>query len=192
MTLYVVRHGRTTANASGLLLGRADPELDDVGRHQADQIAAVLPSDVVVYSSPLLRTMQTAAAVSNEVEVEERLIELDYGSWDLKPLSDVPAESWAAWRADPNFRPPGGETLAELAERVGAFLDEVSELAVGRNVAVVTHVSPIKAAVAWALGVGVEVSWRSMVGQASISRIEVSSRGPSLHAFNDTHHLTRP
>lgn len=189
MTLHIVRHGRTTANASGLLLGRADPELDDVGRRQADQIAAVLPQGLIVYSSPLQRTMQTAKAISSDIEVEERLIELDYGHWDLTPLSEVPAESWAAWRADPDFRPPGGETLRELAKRVGAFLDEVSETATGHDVAVVTHVSPIKAAVAWALGVGVEVSWRSMVGQASISRIEVSSRGPSLHAFNDTHHL---
>ncbi len=73
--------------------------------------------------------------------------------------------------------------------RVSSVLDDLAPLAIERNVAVVTHVSPIKAAMAWALGVGIEVSWRSMVGQASITRIEISSRGPSLHAFNDTHHL---
>ncbi len=189
MTLYVVRHGRTTANASGLLLGRADPELDDVGLRQARQIAAALPDGLRVYSSPLTRTRQTAAAASNDVLIDERLIELDYGDFDLKPMADISAETWAQWRGDANFRPPNGETLNELAHRVGSLLDELSPLAAERDVAVVTHVSPIKAAMAWALGVGIGVSWRSMVGQASITRIEISSRGPSLHAFNDTHHL---
>ncbi|MEZ5378947.1 MAG: histidine phosphatase family protein [Acidimicrobiales bacterium] len=184
-----MRHGRTTANASGLLLGRADPELDDVGREQAACIGAALPAGITVYSSPLTRTRQTAAAIADDVTIDERLIELDYGDFDLRPLAEITPETWAAWRADPNFRPPNGETLVELATRVGELLDELAPLAAQRDVAVVTHVSPIKAAMAWALGVGIEVSWRSMVAQASISRIEVSSRGPSLHAFNDTHHL---
>ncbi len=189
MTLFVIRHGRTTANASGLLLGRADPELDDVGRRQAQQIAHALPNDVEVYSSPLRRTMQTAAAISDDVTVDDRLIELDYGAFDLQPMGDIEPEVWAQWRSDPGFRPPEGETLLELADRVGALFDELSPSLAQRNIAVVTHVSPIKAAMAWALGVGIEVSWRSMVGQASITRIEVSAHGPSLHAFNDTHHL---
>lgn len=189
MTLYVVRHGRTTANASGLLLGRADPELDETGRVQARQIAQALPDDLTVYSSPLTRTRQTAAAISGEVSIEDRLIELDYGDFDLQPLADVAPEIWAEWRSNPDFRPPGGETLVELSRRVGSFLDELTPIAVERDVAIVTHVSPIKAAMAWALGVGVEISWRAMVGQASITRIEITQRGPSLHAFNDTHHL---
>lgn len=189
MTLYVVRHGRTTANASGLLLGRADPELDDVGRRQAEQIAQVLPDGIEVYSSPLARTRQTAAAISHDLTLDDRLLELDYGEFDLRPTSDIPPQVWAEWRTNPDFRPPGGETLVEMATRVGALLDEIASSAADHDVAVVTHVSPIKAAMAWALGVGIEVSWRSMVSQASICRIEVSSRGPSLHAFNDTHHL---
>ncbi|MEM9615332.1 MAG: histidine phosphatase family protein [Actinomycetota bacterium] len=198
MTLYVVRHGRTEANAGGLLLGRADPDLDDVGRDQVVRIAdAVGPVDRVV-SSPLARCRQTAEAIAGgggvrgdgvEVEVDERLIELDYGEFDLRPLSEIPAEVWAAWRADVDFRPPGGETLVELGARVFAVLDEVSGSATEGDVAVVTHVSPIKASLAWALGVGMEISWRSFVAQASITRIGVTERGPSLRVFNDESHL---
>jgi len=62
MTIYVCRHGRAEANASGLLLGRADPPLDAVGRQQAEAIAAVLPAEAAVYSSPLRRCRETAAA----------------------------------------------------------------------------------------------------------------------------------
>ena len=61
--LYVVRHGRTAANASGLLLGHLDPDLDDLGVRQARLLAAALgPVDRVV-SSPLARTRQTAEAL---------------------------------------------------------------------------------------------------------------------------------
>lgn len=190
MTIWVVRHGRTEANASGLLLGRANPDLDDVGRTQAAQIAAVIPSDARVISSPLNRTHQTAMAIRRDAETDERLLELDYGEFDLTPAKDIPPETWAAWRADPGFRPPGGETFLELADRVGGLLNELADEARESDVVVVTHVSPIKAAVAWALGVGIEISWRTFVAQASISTIAVSERGASLHSFNDQSHLT--
>lgn len=189
MTMYVVRHGRTAANAGGLLLGRADPRLDDVGRRQAEQIAEAIGSVDRVISSPLRRSMETAEAMLAGPEIDDRLVELDYGDFDLRPLADVPAETWAQWRSDSDFRPPGGETLVELGERVWEVLDELSVAAASGDVVVVTHVSPVKAALAWALGVGIEVSWRSFVAQASITRIGVSDRGPSLLEFNRESHL---
>lgn len=191
MEVYVARHGRTEANAGGLLLGRADPDLDAEGVEQARRLAAAVPPDVLVVSSPLQRCVATAAACATDVALDERFLELDYGELDLTPVSEVPAATWAAWRADPHFRPPGGETLAELADRVAAGLEHwVAEAtAAGRDLLVVTHVSPIKAAVAWALGVGIGISWRTYVAQASVTRIAVSERGPSLHAFNDVSHL---
>lgn len=192
MTLYVCRHGRTEANASGLLLGRADPELDEIGRAQAAAMAEALPTPALVVSSPLARCRQTAAAFGAEtgVDIDERLVELDYGEYDLVPLRDIPAEVWQRWRADPWFRPPGGEALAELAERVGAALDDLQGRAEGDDVVVVTHVSPIKAALAWALGATIDVSWRSHVAQAAVMTIGITPNGPSLRSFNDVAHLS--
>ena len=195
MTLYVCRHGRTEANASGLLLGRADPDLDPIGRAQAAAMAAALPTPAVVLTSPLERCRQTAAAFASrngagvEVEVDERLVELDYGDYDLVPLKDIPPDVWRQWREDPDFRPPGGETLQELAVRVSAALDGLAGRAVEEDVVVVSHVSPIKAALAWALGVGIGVSWRSFVAQASVTEIGMSPTGPSLRMFNGVAHL---
>jgi broad specificity phosphatase PhoE len=190
--IHVVRHGRTAANAGGLLLGRADPPLDPEGIEQARAALGVLPADALVVSSPLQRCSATAAALGGDYVVDDRFIELDYGDWDLTPLSEVPPELWASWRADPHFRPSGGETLAELADRVTAGLEHWVGETGGRDLVVVTHVSPIKAALAWALGVGVEISWRAFVAQASITRIALTGRGPSLHAFNDVSHLVAP
>ena len=111
--IIVVRHGQTAANAQGLLLGRLDVDLDDVGRAQAVALAAALPDPDLVVTSPLARTRQTAAAFGGDVELEvdERWIEMDYGDFDGRPVADVPNETWARWRADVDFAPPGGESL---------------------------------------------------------------------------------
>lgn len=189
MSLYICRHGRTEANASGLLLGRADPELDSVGQAQAAAMVDAVPNVELVISSPLARCRQTAEAFGLPVQTDPRLVELDYGEFDLKPLSDVPPEIWEQWRSDSDFRPPGGETLNELGIRVHEALEELANEAIARDVVVVTHVSPIKAAVAWALQCSMHISWRCFVTQASITEIGVTRNGPSLRLFNGVGHL---
>jgi len=197
--LIVVRHGRTVSNASGLLLGRADPDLDEVGRAQAATLASHLgPIDRVI-SSPLRRARQTAYAIASggsaaaalgrrvlDVEIEDRFIELDYGEWDQRPLADVSGAEWSAWRADLNFAPPGGESLVALGGRVRSALDELAVASAESDIVVVTHVSPLKAAVAWALGVDDRISWRKYVPTAGIVRIATSGGRPSLHAYGET------
>jgi broad specificity phosphatase PhoE len=187
--LVVVRHGRTQANATRQLLGRRDVPLDGLGAAQAEALAAAVgPVDRVV-TSPLLRTRQTAEAFDAPVSVDERLIELDYGRYDGTALADVPAEFWRQWRSDPEWVIPGGESLAALRLRVETALEELSASTDDETVVVVAHVSPIKAAVTWALGVGDEVTWRLFVHPASISRIDVGDRGPILQSFNEVAHL---
>jgi broad specificity phosphatase PhoE len=188
--LVIVRHGRTAANAAGLLLGRHDPPLDEVGLTQAAAIGRALgPVDHVV-CSPLGRCRETAARIdAPEVHVDDRWIELDYGEFDGRPFADLPPGTWERWRSDVTFTPPGGESLVALGERVRTALDELSPMACEGTVVVVTHVSPIKAAVAWALGVGEEVAWRTHVTPASITRIRVGDGPPVLAGFNDVAHL---
>jgi broad specificity phosphatase PhoE len=196
--IVVVRHGRTDANARGLLLGRADPALDDEGRLQAARLAAALgPLEAArVVTSPLARCRQTAEAIAaaspHEVatDVDDAWIELDYGAFDGLGAGDVPPDTWAAWRADVTWTPEGGESLAALGARVRSACESLAEEARERDVVVVTHVSPVKAAVAWALGVGDEVAWRMWVGPASISRIGFAGSSPSLRSFNEIAHLT--
>lgn len=188
-TILVVRHGRTAANAGGLLLGRHDPSLDDRGRAQARALAAALAVPDLVVSSPLARARETAEAFGLPVVVDERWIELDYGDWDGRPIGEVSAQEWVTWRADPGFCPPGGESLAALTTRVHAALDDLAADLGDRTAVVVSHVSPVKAALAWALGVGPEVAWRCFVAPSAVMTIAVGPGGPSLHGFNDLAHL---
>jgi probable phosphoglycerate mutase len=187
--IVVVRHGRTAANAGGLLLGRLDVPLDDLGRAQAAAVAATVPAPDLVISSPLQRTRETAEAFGVPVELDEAWIELDYGEWDGRPLGEVPTEAWAAWRADNDFAPPGGESLGRLTARVHDALDDLARRLDGRQVVVVSHVSPVKAAVGWALDAGPEVAWRTFVAPGSITRLGMGPAGPVLRAFNETAHL---
>jgi broad specificity phosphatase PhoE len=197
VTLVIVRHGRTAANASGLLLGRADPELDETGHEQARSVGRALAlederPDVVV-CSPLRRAHQTALTIAEacgagDVVVDERWIELDYGEYDGRPMGDVPAEVWARWRSDADFCPPGGESLRALRARVDAACEAWWAERNGRTV-VVTHVSPIKAALGWVLGVGEQVNWRTHVTPASITRIGDGPASPVLRSFNEVAHL---
>jgi broad specificity phosphatase PhoE len=211
--LILARHGRTDANARGVLLGRADPGLDDEGLRQADRLGAGLAGlDVVrVVSSPLGRCRASAEAIAGalrrvggdageagvtgeagvklDVEADERWIELDYGVLDGVPVAEVPAESWARWRGDVSWAPDGGESMAALGERVRAACEDLLADAAEADVVVVTHVSPIKAAVAWALGVGDEIAWRTWVAPASITRIGVTAGRPLLRSFNELAHL---
>jgi broad specificity phosphatase PhoE len=188
--LIVVRHGRTEANASGLLLGRRlDPGLDELGHRQAVELARVLPADARIVSSPLRRTRETAEALGREVEVDDRWVELDYGELDGTPLRDVPRDVWAGWQADPSWAPPGGESLTELGVRIRAACDDLADECAERDVVVVTHVSPVKAAVAWSLDVGDHISFRTFVSPASITTISTALGRPSLHSFNGCTHL---
>ena len=187
--LILLRHGRTEANAGGLLQGRIDLELDELGVQQARAAAAAIgPVDRVI-ASPLVRAQQTAAAIGQPVETDERFIELDYGDWEAKPVKDVPAETWALWRNDLDFRPPNGETLNELGSRVRHGLADLAVDAVHQNIVVVSHVSPIKASVAWALGASDDTTWRLFLGQASICRVATTLDSARLIEFNVTSHL---
>jgi len=181
--LILVRHGRTALNAAGRLQGRIDEPLDEVGERQAKAVAALVgPVDVLI-SSPLRRARQTAEAFGAPYSVDERWIELAYGNFEGAPAGSV---VWDEWRGDIEYTPEGGESLATLDRRVRAACEDLVAPARDADVAVVSHVSPIKAAVAWALGSGVEMAWRSHLAQASICRVEMRSTGPVLTAFNQT------
>ncbi len=187
--LFLVRHGRTAINVGNKLQGRIDHPLDEVGQRQAVEIASVLKGIDRVISSPLIRAKQTADAFGLPVEVDPRFIELDYGDFDGMLQKDVPAHTWKEWRSDNNFRPPNGETLIELDLRVREALSELINEARTKNVVVVSHVSPIKAAIAWTIRIDVSSCWRMLLDRASISRIEITENGPSMRGFNDTSHL---
>jgi len=184
--LVLVRHGRTAANAERKLQGHLDLPLDDVGMAQVAEVAGWLDKPDRVVSSPLIRARQTAEAFGMPYDVDDRWIELDYGNLDGVPTSDVGRDVWARWRVDPTYEAGGGESFEAMCRRVLPAAEELMEEARDSTVVVTTHVTPIKAVVAWALGVDVTVGWRCHPDQASVCRIISSPTGPVLFGFNET------
>lgn len=192
--LVIVRHGRTAFNATGRLQGRTDNPLDEVGEEQARRVARflapVLASEPLVVCSPLLRARQTARILVEEtdldIEFDDRWIEIDYGVFEGVPQVDVPGEIWAQWRRDSSYAPDAGESLEAVQRRVSMACEELLGRLEGRNAIVVTHVSPIKSSIAWALGADVAIGWRTQLDTASVTRISMTPRGPVLRTFNES------
>lgn len=208
--LILVRHGQSEANAAGLLLGRADSSLTELGRRQAGRIGEALADSAReapggaeearplarILTSPLARARSTAEIIRDvlgpgapEPEVEERLIELDYGELEGKRPADLPRGVWSGWRSDPTWRPPGGESFVDLHGRLDPLWVSLAAEAAAGDVIAVSHVSPIKAAVAWALGVGPELAWKLSLGVAAVTRISFAGPSPTLVSFGETGHL---
>ena len=189
--LILVRHARTALNAGGRLQGRTDAPLDEVGEQQAmalaDRLSAIPATRIL--TSPLARARATAAAIAERhgvtPEIDDNWIELDYGELEGTPISEVDASVWAAWRENPEFAPVGGESFSQLDRRVHDACRRLREGAADADVIVVSHVSPIKSAVAWSMGAPTSIVHRMRLGQAAISRIDLSGANPVLVTFNE-------
>ncbi len=199
-TVILVRHGRSTANADGLLAGRADGvSLDEIGRDQAaqtgDRLAAVPLVGVV--SSPLERCRQTAQFILDRqagtphAPVDLDLTECDYGQWQGRMLSDLATEEqWSVVQSQPSAVVfPGGESMAAMQARSVAAIrrrDAAFEAEYGPGAlwVAVSHGDIIKSILADALGMHLDLFQRINVGPASVSIVRFGASRPSVHTMN--------
>ncbi|MBO5535075.1 MAG: histidine phosphatase family protein [Clostridia bacterium] len=145
--IYIIRHGQTELNRRQVLQGRSDAPLNETGIAQAQQMAEALASVVFcrVFSSPLRRAVQTARIVAPNVEPEmdERLIEMDYGPYEGTDLTALPPEV-RTFFSDfiHNPAPDGMEPLSSVKRRAGSFLEDVKGLE--GNILISTHAIAMK------------------------------------------------
>jgi len=199
-TVILVRHGRTTANASGVLAGRAaGVKLDDIGRSQAVRVAERLGAVplVGVVSSPLERCRQTARAIldhqagSPATPIERGIIECDYGEWQGRALNELAKERlWSVVQTQPSAAVfPGGESLAAMQARAVAAVrrhDAAFEAEHGPGAVwvAVSHGDIIKSILADALGMHLDLFQRINVNPASASIVRYSASRPDVVATN--------
>nr|WP_203598036.1 bifunctional RNase H/acid phosphatase [Streptomyces sp. SID7909] len=202
-TLVLLRHGETALTPQKRFSGSGgtDPELSPAGLEQAERAASAFAARGTVQeivSSPLRRCRQTAGAVAArlglEVRVEDGLRETDFGAWEGLTFGEVKeryGDDLDAWLASPDAAPTGGgESFAEVADRVAAARDGLVTRYAGRTVLVVTHVTPIKTLVRLALGAPPEALFRMELSAASVSSVAYYADGnASVRLLNDTSHL---
>jgi probable phosphomutase (TIGR03848 family) len=197
-TVILLRHGRTTSNQAGTLAGHQPTELDDAGRAQAVAVgerlrAAGLPLAAVV-SSPLLRCRQTVAAALPDTPVcdEPRLVECDYGDWSGQPLKALAKQPlWQVVQAHPSAAVfPGGEAMAAMADRaVAAVRDWDARITAEHGPDALwlacSHGDVIKAILADALGLHLDLFQRIVVDPASLTVIKYTPLRPFVVRQND-------
>lgn len=202
-TFVLLRHGETPLTPQKRFSGSggSDPSLSDIGREQAEKVAAALArrgTVQAVVASPLARTRETAGIVAArlglDVAVEEGLRETDFGAWEGLTFGEVRErhpEDLNAWLASPDVEPTGGgESFAATAARVAQARDKLLAAYRGRTVLLVTHVTPIKTLIRLALGAPPEALYRMELSAASLSAVAYYADGnASVRLFNDTSHL---
>jgi len=197
----LVRHGETQSSFERRFAGSTDVPLTDHGREQAALVARRLrPVRIdVMYSSPLGRCLETAAAITGTTgrkpTVAEDIRECSFGDWENLKLADVLSkwpDGMRSWLADESVSPPNGESWQELGVRVERWFDEAAKRYDGRTVLAVTHGGPIiwlgrhlTAAPREAMGV-------FMIDTASISVIQIADGRRRILTWNDVSHMRDP
>lgn len=190
--IYLIRHGQSEANRDGLLVGHSDVALTEIGEQQARALDGTLGNVVYSWSSPLQRARRTGelALPNVAIEIDAAFIEMNYGDLEGQTLREVGAQTWKTMQDNHEWRVPGGESMADVDVRVHRRLDELLQshhdlvASSDEHIAIFSHVSPIKSAVAWALGVHGGAAWRMRLDNATVTAIGVMAGRPSLLRYN--------
>jgi probable phosphoglycerate mutase len=198
--LLLLRHGQTEMSAQRRYSGRNDPPLTERGREQARAAAArVADMDNIenILTSPLGRAWETAQEIAKTtrkpVEIQEELVETDFGAWDGLTFTEAAQrfpELHGAWLSDSSVPAPDGESFDAVHDRVHAWLGTLLRERGGRTYAVVSHVTPIKQLLRIGLGAGSTMLFRLHLDLASVSVVDFFPDGnSSVRLVNDTAHL---
>lgn len=153
MLLYLVRHPQPEI-ASGICYGRTDLALRAGACEQA--VAALRgswPQGTPVFSSPLQRCRDLALRLHPVPVFDARLMELDFGAWEMQSWDDIPRHEIDAWAADSvHYRPGGGENVLAFAQRIAALVDDLHRLDLPAAV-IVGHGGSLRLLQAWQAGI---------------------------------------
>lgn len=200
LRLFLLRHGQVAANRDFRFVGDRDEPLTELGRFQAERLGEALraiPGGVDrLLSSPRRRALDTARAVGDRIgrvaEIDERLAEQSFGSWEGLTRQEVRSRGvddelrLAACDRDSHASPPGGESLEGVQERALSLVSELERA--GGVVVLVSHVGPIKALLAAALGVPLLGARRLFLDPGTISVADWGAQ-PTIRLFNSHSHL---
>jgi alpha-ribazole phosphatase len=201
LVLVLVRHAQTDWNREGRYQGWRDTPLSEAGRVQAEAAGRLLASQplAAVWSSPLQRARETAAAIAApqrlEVKEDEAFKEMRFGDWEGLTRDEVnarfPAE-YRAWGETPHLAtPPGAETLTEVRQRVLHGLEDLRAAHDGQTVCLVAHGISIRMLILEALGLGTDRLWSLQVSSTGISELEFRDDWAAVRRMNSLIHLER-
>lgn len=177
MEIYLVRH-TTPKIEKGICYGQSDLEVADSFEKEAKVILAKIPDSGKrkIYSSPLQRCKLLADLFDDEVVVDKRLLEFNFGAWELKKWDDIPQEEFTPWMEDfVNVTVPKGESYVELDSRVMEFYNELKE-AEGDQIIIVAHSGVIRSILANLKGLPLKESFDIKLSYGQVSKITINKK----------------
>lgn len=198
--IIAVRHGETTWNVDGRIQGQLDIPLNDKGRWQAERLARALAASeraAAIYSSDLLRAWDTARAVADSMRLQQTdapgLRERGFGSYEGKTFPDLEAnhpQETARWRRrDPDWAPPGGESLQAFRKRVLDATDELARRHIGEQIILVAHGGVLDVMYRRAIGAELAATRTWELANASINRLLWTPDALTVVGWADRSHL---
>lgn len=191
-TFALIRHASHALLGHTIVGRRPGVQLGSSGLREAEALARRLAGWPIeaLYSSPLERARATAAPIADrlrlDVQIADELNEIDYGAWTNRTLADL--HELAEWRRFNLFRSgsriPGGESMLEVQERMLRLLERLGAAHPEQTIALVSHGDVIKAALAYYLGVPLDLLQRIELGPASLSILRVEPYGPQVLLIN--------
>ncbi len=193
--LFLIRHGQTEQNKSGVLMGSTDTPLNEHGRGQAaylrDRLGGGLEVDTI-FSSPLVRALETASIVFGEetsIITDTSIQEYHFGEWEGLHFSEIEErypDIWKMWLTDwEKTEIPGSEAFGSFKYRVTNFVDELVAANTGRQLALVSHGGCIRTILAHYFSESVSSGyWKFKVDNATLAEIEFMGNLPILIRFN--------
>jgi broad specificity phosphatase PhoE len=194
--LILIRHCETESNVEGTVQGRRDTPLSARGRHQAQLVGEHLKQSYTIdkiVTSDRTRAIETAKAICEPLTVTPLLRELDFGDWEgekwSKVASDYPDDIEGLINSNPTFKPPNGDSLASLNERVDELINEYDLRTSLATTAIVSHDGTLRSIISNMLGWELKNSANLTLFVGSISVISFVNTKPSLELLNQYDHL---
>ena len=173
MEVYLVRHTETVCE-KGICYGQSDVGLKEPFLEQFQFIKSQIPSDAAVFSSPLSRCTELANYLSQSVTIDSRLVEMNFGDWEMKNWDTIPESDFTPWMTDfVNVTVPSGESFIALHDRVTNFLGTLASENNSKKIVIITHAGVIRSILCTNSGLPLKDAFNNKVDFGAVIKIEL-------------------
>ena len=178
MEIYLVRHTETVCE-KGICYGQSDVAIAEPFDLIFENIISQLPSEVILFSSPLQRCVILAKHIQNKIKTisyqeDERLMEMNFGDWEMKNWNNIPPEQLNPWMEDfVNIQATNGESFVELHDRVGAFLTEQISKKTDKPIVLVAHAGVIRSMLCYHTLLPLKQAFQNKVDFGQVIKIQL-------------------
>ncbi|UKJ06290.1 alpha-ribazole phosphatase [Solitalea lacus] len=185
MDIYLIRHTEVNI-AKGICYGQSDLDvLQDSVQQTSEQLSLLLPQNKTLYSSPLKRCKTLASHLTNQVLFDDRLMEMNFGDWELQDWNNINQAELNPWMEDfVNIQVPNGESFVQLHGRTVDFINELINNQ-EKQIVIITHAGVIRSWLCEVLGIPLKNAFKLAIDYGSVSKLSFNYNHWSVQFINN-------